>query len=307
MTHIEGLHHVTAIASSAAVADRFYSRALGLRRVKQTVNFDDPGAWHLYYADGAGSPGTVMTFFVWPGAHRGRRGAGQVSVTQFAVPPGALPFWRARLPGLGATAVDGQAPFGDAAALFADPDGLLFALVETEDARAPWTTPEIDATVAIRGFRGVTLSVRDGAGVGAVLRLFGYASEATEPGLTRWRLAGSAAGVVDVQENPDAPQGSDGAGAVHHVAFAVKDRAAQREVRAAMEAHGLRVTEPIDRDYFWAIYARAPGGVLFEVATGEPGFAVDEPVETLGEALKLPRQHEPLRDRIEATLPPLAG
>ncbi|SEA75904.1 ring-cleaving dioxygenase [Rubrimonas cliftonensis] len=307
MTHVEGLHHVTAIASSASGADRFYSHALGLRRVKQTVNFDDPGAWHLYYADGAGAPGTVMTFFVWPGARRGRRGAGQVALTQFAVPPGALSFWRARLPGLGATPVDGEAPFGDAAALFADPDGLLFALVETEDARAPWTTPEIDPAIAIRGFRGVTLSLSDGAGVGEVLRLFGYAWEATAPGLTRWRLPGSAAGVVDVRENPDEPQGSDGAGTVHHVAFAVKDRAAQLAVRAAMEAHGLRVTEPIDRDYFWAIYARTPGGVLFEVATDEPGFAVDEPFESLGEALKLPRRHEPLRDRIEAALPPLAG
>jgi len=307
MTHIHGLHHVTAIAASAATTDRFYSRALGLRRVKQTVNFDDPTAWHLYYANGAAEPGTVMTFFIWPGARPGRHGAGQARVTQFAVPPGALPFWRARLPAMGARAAPGAAPFDDRAALFADPDGLLLALVEAEDARAPWTTDAIGPEVALRGLRGVTLSLNDGAGVGAVLRLFGYAPEAEAGGLTRWRRAGVACGVVDVQADPAARPGSDGAGAVHHVAFRVADRAAQGAVRAAMAAHGLRVTEPIDRDYFTAIYARTPGGVLFEVATDEPGFAVDEPADRLGTALRLPRRHEPQRAAIEAALPPLSA
>jgi glyoxalase family protein len=303
---ILGLHHVTAITGSAQGNHDFYVRALGLRMVKQTVNFDDPTAWHLYYADETGSAGTVLTFFAWPSIRRGRIGAGQVGVTQYAVPRGSLAFWRARLLAMGATPVEEPAPFGETAATFADPDGLLFALVEGDDPRAPWTTPEVGAEVAVRGFRGVTLWLRDGAGVAAVLRdAFGYVHEATDGAVARWRLAGSPSGVVDIRGEASLPAGAEGAGVVHHVAFAVKDRAAQLRVRAAMEAAGLRVTQQIDRDYFWAIYARTPGGVLFEVATEEPGFAVDEPVATLGTSLRLPKQHEPHRAAIERALPPL--
>lgn len=304
---ILGLHHVTAITASAQGNYDFYVRGLGLRLVKKTVNFDDPTAWHLYYADETGSPGAVLTFFAWPDMRSGRVGAGQVGVTQYAVPRGALPFWRERLPRHGATLRADPAAFGETAQTFADPDGLLFALVEADDPRAPWTTPEVGAGVAVRGFRGVTLWLRDGAGVARVLRdAFGYVREAERAGaVTRWRREGAPAGIVDLRVDPSMAAGAEGAGVAHHVAFAVKDRDAQLRVRAAMEAAGLRVTQQIDRDYFWAIYARTPGGVLFEVATEEPGFTVDEPLAQLGSSLRLPRQHAHLRAQIEAVLPPL--
>ena len=302
---VRGLHHVTAITGSAQRNHDFYVHALGLRLVKQTVNFDDPGAWHLYYADGAGTPGTVMTFFAWPGGRAGRQGAGQVAVTQFAVPRGSLDFWRSHLPAHGATLLGDGAAFGEARLLAADPDGLALALVETDDPRAPWTTPEVGAAVAVRGFRGVTLRVADGEGIAPVLTgALDYATGPRDGPVTRY-VAAAAAGVVDVAVDPAAAAGRDGAGAVHHVAFRVPDKAAQTRVRARLQALGLRVTEAIDRDYFWAIYARTPSGVLVEVATDTPGFAIDEAPEALGTALKLPRQHEPLRARIEQALPPL--
>ena len=307
---IAGLHHVTAIASSAGANVAFYAGALGLRLVKKTVNFDDPTAWHLYYGDGAGSPGSVMTFFVWPGARRGRHGAGQVTETQFAVPPGSLDFWVDRLPQRGARFVGRERPFGAPVARFTDPDGLGIALVEAEDGRAPWVTDEIPEAVAIRGFHGVTLTLAEPKATASILTdVFGYAFEGNaETGaewVARYRLPGSASGVVDLRVDAQAPEAADGAGAVHHVAFAVADRAAQLKVRQRMQEAGLRVTEQIDRDYFWAIYSRTPGGVLFEVATGEPGFAVDEAPEALGTTLRLPKRYEPHRAEIERRLPPL--
>jgi glyoxalase family protein len=308
--HVQGLHHVTAIGGPAQRVHDFYARALGLRFVKKTVNFDDPGAYHLYYGDGDGSPGSAMTFFPWAGVRRGRVGAGQVSLTQFAVPAGASPFWTARLPAHGARLLAEETAFGERRLVVEDPDGLPVALVETDDARAPWTTAAVGADVAIRGFHGVTLALREGAATAAILTgVFGYREIATEPmgggTVTRFRAAGDRAAVVDLHVDPAMPAGHEGAGVVHHVAFSVADRAAQDAVRAAMIDAGLRVTERIDRNYFWSIYSRTPGGVLFEVATDEPGFAVDEPRESLGEALKLPAQHEPMRARIEQVLPAL--
>lgn len=303
---VNGLHHVTAITGSAQGNHDFYTRALGLRLVKQTVNFDDPGAWHLYYADGAGTPGSVMTFFAWPGGRPGRQGAGQVAVTQFAVPRGALPFWRDHLPAHGARLLGEDTAFGEARALFSDPDGLTLALIETDDARTPWTTPNVGESVAIRGFRGVTLRVADRAAIAPALTgALDYAEAGSEGATTRY-TAPTPAGVVDVAVDPTAAPGRDGAGAVHHVAFRVADRAAQARVRDRLQSLGLRVTEAIDRDYFWAIYTRTPSGVLVEVATDEPGFATDEAPDALGTALRLPRQHEHLRARIEQVLPPLS-
>jgi len=303
---VNGLHHVTAIAGDARRNVDFYTKGLGLRLVKRTVNFDDPSAWHLYYGDETGSPGGVMTFFVWRDAPAGRIGAGQVSVIQFAAPRGSLAFWRDRVPAQGGRALPGRAPFGDAGALFADPDGLPFAIVEADDPRTPWTTDAVGADVALHGFRGVTLRLRDGAGVARILtKVFGYAHEGDSDGVARLRLPGSPAGVVDLDRDPAAAAGGQGVGTVHHVAFSTPDAGTQATVRTRMAEAGLQVTPPIDRDYFHAIYARTPGGVLFEVATDEPGFTVDEPVATLGASLRLPRRHEPDRARIARTLAPL--
>lgn len=309
---VQGLHHVTAISAGAQRNLDFYAGALGLRFVKKTVNFDDPGTYHLYYGDRLGRPGTAITFFPWENAYRGQVGAGQVTITQYAVPTGSLGFWKDRLPDRGARLIAEETLFGEDRLILQDPDGLLIALVATDkDDREPWTTAEIGAEAAIRGFHGVTIALRDGAGVAEILTgLFGYELLAEEDE-NRGRIARYAtpnartARFVDIQTGDDLPAGVDGAGTVHHVAFSVPDRAAQKQVQEAVARAGHRVTPQIDRDYFHAIYFRTPGGVLFEVATDEPGFARDEDPAHLGEALKLPRQHEPLRERLERVLPPL--
>ena len=315
---VSHLHHITAIAADAQRNHDFYTRALGLRLVKKTVNFDDPGAYHLYYGDRVGSAGTALTFFPWRDLPRGAPGLGQAVLTQFSVPLGSLDFWVARLREVGAPVRAREVVFGEERLISQDPDGAAFALTAVaEDPRADgdalWTTPEIGAEHAIRGFHGVTLALESAAETGRILTEgFAYALEAEEAAiggdkpskLIRFRGQGPGA-VVDIHEAPGLARGRDGAGVIHHVAFSVKDRAAQRQVQARLAELGHRTTPQIDRSYFWAIYFRTPGGVLFEVATEEPGFTVDEPVETLGESLKLPDRYEPLRARIEEVLPTL--
>ncbi len=309
--HIEGLHHVTVISGAAQENLDFYSKALGQRFVKKTVNFDDPSTYHLYYGDEAGTPGTVMTSFPWAGVPKGSVGAGQVSITQYAVPKGSLGFWVARLPEHGARLIAEEEVFGEARVVFEDPHGLILALVEADDARTPWLADGISADEAVRGFHGVTLALHEAAPTVAILTdVFEYHEEGRQPlgsgEVIRYRAGhGESAGIVDVHLDPSMPAGRDGAGTVHHVAFRVADRVAQMEIQQRLTAAGHQVTAQIDRDYFWAIYSRTPGGILFEVATAEPGFDVDEPLESLGAELKLPRQHEAKRAKIEATLAPL--
>ncbi|MEM1313272.1 MAG: VOC family protein [Pseudomonadota bacterium] len=312
MSPVTGLHHVTAIAGDPRRNAAFYARALGQRLVKKTVNFDDPGTYHLYYGDEIGAAGTVMTFFPWANAPQGAIGAGQVSITQYAVPEGALPFWRERLPAMGARLVkDEEVVFGERRAVFADPDGLLLALVETDDPRAPWLVEGVTADVATRGFHGVTLALAESESTAKILEgPLGYEAAGVEAigggELRRYRRADGVAAIVDLHADPAMARGREGVGTVHHVAFSVPDSAAQDVVRKALLGLGLQVTPQIDRQYFNAIYTRTPGGVLFEVATEDPGFARDEEVAHLGEALKLPDQYEAYRDRIEAALPALA-
>ncbi len=305
--HVNGLHHVTTIASGAAANDAFYREALGLRRVKATVNFDSPDVYHLYFGDEVGRAGTVITSFPF-GSHvaPGRRGAGEASETAYAVPPGSLPFWEERLGALGP--VRREARLGGARLVTQGPDGEGVALVEAAgDARAPFAAV-VPAEHAIRGFHSVTLTLRDAGPTARLLDLMGFAEEAREGQVIRMRArAGNGADVVDLVEDPAAPFARQSAGSVHHVAFSVPDRAAQAEVRAALAEVGVQATPSIDRDYFWAIYFRTPGGVLFEVATEEPGFARDEPPEALGTALRLPTQHEHLRPRLARSLEPLPG
>ncbi|SEK56922.1 glyoxalase family protein [Roseivivax marinus] len=302
--HITGLHHVTSLASDAQGVNDFFTGTLGLRRVKKTVNFDAPDVYHLYFGDGAGTPGSVMTHFPFPHAAPGRRGTGEAGTTAFAVPVGALPYWHERLTraGLGDSLEPGIR-FGEARLGFAGPDGDGFALVEVEDDdRTPWEGADIPSDVAIRGFHSVELVLREINGTARLLGVMGYEDAGAE-GETR-RLAipdGNGAHRIDLTRSSAAPA-VQGAGSVHHVAFAVEDRAAQAEVRDALTRAGFDLTPPIDRDYFWAVYFRSPGGVLFEIATAEPGFDRDETPETLGTALKLPTQHEHLRDRLEGRI-----
>jgi len=307
LTQIEGLHHVTSLASSASRNNAFFTDTLGLRRVKKTVNFDAPDVYHLYYGDETGTPGTVMTYFPFPMAARGSSGAGEVGTTAFSVPKGSLAAWGRRLGDAGVAGLKSGSRFGDDVLAFTGPDGDGFALVETDgDDRAPWTTNGVSADMAIRGFHSAAMRLKDDAATAELLRFMGYEKVDSEGDVTRFAVpGGNAANVIDLERIPDAPFAAQGAGSVHHIAFAVENRARQLEVREALMDTGYQVTPVIDRDYFWAIYFRTPGGVLFEIATNEPGFDRDEDTAHLGEALKLPSQHEHLRQRLERTLEPL--
>lgn len=296
---ILGLHHVTSKSSDPRGTDQFWRLALGLRRIKQTVNFDNPSVYHLYYGNAAAAPGSVMTYFPFPGLARGRRGTGEVSAVAFSVPSGSLDFWQARLGSLGAGQVKLETRFGEAGVSFTAPDGDAFWLIDAEGKQG-------DDETAISGLRGVALTLADIGATVDILTEFGYLHAATEGNIARYQLPNTTrSDVVDLIADPTAPKAVEGAGSVHHVAFAVGDLQAQDQVRSAMLAMGQKVTGVRDRDYFQSIYFRTSGGVLFEVATLGPGFAVDEDVAHLGETLKLPKQHAHLRDRLEAELPPL--
>lgn len=305
LTQIKGLHHVTSLASSARENNRFFTDLLGLRRVKKTVNFDAPDVYHLYYGDAVGSPGTVMTYFPFPNAAPGRRGTGEVGRTAFTIPPGSAAAWADRLAAMNVTGLSRDTRFGAARVLFDGPDGDGFALVEGEDDRAPWTGADLSDQMAIRGFHSVDMTLADDGASAELLRFMGYEAQDSAGDTTRFAVpGGGAANVIDITRAPATPA-AQGAGSVHHIAFAVENRARQLEVREALLQTGYQVTPVIDRDYFWAIYFRSPGGVLFEVATNEPGFDRDEDRANLGEALKLPSQHEHLRQTLEQHLEPI--
>jgi glyoxalase family protein len=305
---IKGLHHMTSIASDAAANNAFFTQALGLRRVKKTVNFDAPDVYHLYYGDEVGNPGSVMTYFPFQNAAPGRRGTGEVSETVFSIPSGSLGFWQDRL----APIADGLRrveQFGETRLQFNSNDGEGFALAEVaDDQRTGWTGNGVSDDHAIRGFHSASMRLKDNGAMAELLQFMGYEKIDRDGDLTRFAVAdGTGANTIDLQTMPSAKHASQGAGSVHHIAFAVEDRAAQLEVRQALLDTGYQVTPVIDRDYFWAIYFRTPDGVLFEVATNEPGFDRDEDPAHLGEALKLPTRHEKLRSFLEENLQPLEG
>lgn len=307
---LRGIHHVTAIATDPQRNLDFYTRVLGLRLVKRTVNFDDPGTYHLYFGDGVGRPGTVLTFFPWPWARRGVRGVGQATATAFSVPEGSLGFWRERLRREGVAAEEPRERLsGEEAFTVLDPDGLALELVAHEgaDERPGWERGPVPAEHAIRGFHSVTLSEQAYEAT-AELLTDGLGFRLVDEAASRFRFeagGGGAGARIDVLCAPSAPPGRVAAGTVHHVAFRVADEEAQRGWLERLAARGLNVTPVLDRQYFRSIYFREPGGVLFEIATDTPGFTLDETPETLGEALKLPPWLEPRRGEIEEALPEL--
>jgi predicted esterase/catechol 2,3-dioxygenase-like lactoylglutathione lyase family enzyme len=314
MAQVLGIHHVTAIASDPQRNLDFYSGVLGLRLVKRTVNFDDPQTYHFYYGDEVGTPGGIMTFFPWPGARRGRPGPRQVGVTSFAVLPEAMGFWVHRLLQLGiAHQPLARRVFGgvtESFLSFRDPDGLLLEIVghPTAAARPAWAdAPGIAPEQAIRGFHAVTIWAEQAEPTERVLLdTLGFRPSAEAESVRRFEAgAGGASTFVDVRAVGPFVPALAGAGTVHHVAFRVPDDAAQHEIRERVIAAGLQPTPQIDRNYFRSVYFREPGEVLFELATDIPGFAVDEPVASLGHALQLPAQYEPLRAQLEAVLPPI--
>ena len=310
---IPGIHHITAIAGDPQRNHDFYTGLLGLRLVKRTVNFDDPGTYHLYFGDGAGHPGTILTFFPWPGVPRGRRGTGEVSATAFLVPAGALDFWAKRLGAAGLASARIRERFGEPVLTFEDPDGMSLELIESEAlapaAHLPRLAAEaaIPAPNAIAGFHSATLDLRSRERTEALLgTTMGFEPAGEQEGRRRFRAAGQGPGAaVDTLESPGSRRGELGAGSVHHIAWRTRDDSTQAEWLERLPRLGLDVTPVQDRQYFRSIYFREPGGVLFEIATDPPGFATDESLEHLGEALKLPPWLEPTRARIESVLPPL--
>lgn len=302
---IVGLHHVTAIASDPQRNLDFYTEVMGLRFLKRTVNFDDPESYHFYFGDDGGSPGTILTFFAWPGASRGHAGVGEVARTSFSVPSGSIDFWEQYLTENSVLVERSGKRFNNDVLTFPDPDGLKIEIVGDTDAR-PVNAPRFASVPpehAIRGFHGVTLLQQRAEPTAAILNLMGFHKVAEEYGRIRFSADGNALGNhIDLLIDENAHYGHGGAGVVHHIAFRAKDDASQLEWRAEIAKH-LKVTPVLDRTYFHSIYFREPGGVLFEIATDPPGFAFDEPLESLGEELKLPAWLEPKRSLIEKRLP----
>jgi len=308
--NLTGLHHITAISSDVKRNVQFYTQVLGLRFVKKSVNQDDTGTYHLYYGNYTGAPGTALTFFPWAGLPRGRPGKGQAYATAFSVPANSLPYWQERLARLNVTTFPPETRFGDQVLPFQDHDGLRLEIVASAETDSRPATPSTDvpAEHAIRGFHSSTLAlVSADATVSVLENQMSYRLLAQDGHRARYTIADGGPGTyVDLLTDPAIPRGLNGAGTIHHVAFRTPDDASQLAARKTLIDGALPVSPVIDRAYFKSIYYREPGGVLFEIATDQPGFAIDEPVETLGTKLSLPPHLEPHRAEIEASLPALA-
>lgn len=306
---IKGIHHITAIAGSAQKNHDFYTRILGLRLLKKTVNFDDPYTYHLYYGDEAGSPGTVLTFFPYGQVNPGRRGPGMATEIGYSVPEGSFDFWIKRFEDNNVIYNKPSEKFGQPYLSFLDPDGLKLELMVAKngDDRKPWTTAEVGEAQATRGFHHITLSLRSVKHTADVLTdIFGYTLE--QEHVNRFRYKSNAidtAKLVELVETRGEEPGMVAGGTIHHVAFRVKDEETLMRYREKIRQQGFNITEKIDRNYFYSLYFREPGGVLFELATDNPGFAIDEPADQLGQKLMLPPQYEAMRERIVARLPEL--
>jgi len=300
-----GIHHVTAIGSDPSRNREFYTETLGLRLVKQSVNQDDVGVYHLFYGDERGSPGTSMTFFPYVDASPGQVGTGQVSTVAFLIPESAVDYWVDRLDAAGVDAAEPEDRFGDTVIAFEDPDGLPLELVAVDDA-PEGHPPEgpVPGEHAIRGFHSVTLSLASADETTGLLKTMGFEATGSDHDRQRFESDGDLGYAVDLLEDPHAPRGRPGAGTVHHVAFRV-DEDEQADWRDVLLEAGLRPTEIIDRKWFKSVYAREHAGVLFEFATESPGYTVDEELSALGDRLVLPEWLEDQREEIEAKLPEL--
>ena len=307
---ILGLHHITAIAGKAQRNYNFYTNTLGLRLVKKTVNFDDPGTYHFYYGDEVGSPGSILTFFPWEGTPGGKKGTGMATEIGYSVPEGSLEFQNNRFKEINVKHDTINERFGEKYLALQDPDGLLLNLIvpSLDDNRKSWTTNEVKDDVAIKGFHSVVLEVRKLESTAKILTdIFGYQLLTQEGNRYRFITDATAAGnIVDIVEEPNGSNGHNGAGTNHHVAFRAKDDTTMMEFREKVMATGISITDKIDRNYFYSLYFREPNGILFEIASDNPGFATDESVKELGTHLMLPPQYEAYRNRIEAWLPVLS-
>ncbi|TDI98826.1 MAG: ring-cleaving dioxygenase [Candidatus Dadabacteria bacterium] len=308
--NILGLHHVTAIAGNAKKNYEFYTKVLGLRIVKKTVNFDDPGTYHLYYGNETGEPGTILTFPPWDGIRRGRIGTGQATSTSFSIPEHSASFWLNRFQEYDVIYDNSSSRFEEEVLTFLDPDGLKLELVShsSKDERKPWSTSEISQDRALKGFYNVTLTLEGYEGTAKLLtELFGY--ELADEHINRFRFVNKnseTANIIDLVCLPSGKRGSVAGGSVHHIAFRVANEGEQLEAREKLIEMGYNITPQLDRNYFKSVYFREPGGMLFEIATDLPGFTADEEAENLGQELKLPEWLEPRRKEIGNVLPKLS-
>ena len=303
---IPGVHHVTAICGDPQTNIDFYTSTLGIRLVKLTVNFDDPHSYHLYYGDTRGRPGTILTFFAWPGAPRGWRGTGQVTTVSFSAPPQSLHYWKERLSSKGVKIENDSKRFDDQVIAFYDPDGLLLELVANpRDDREGWTRGPISSEFAIKGLYGVTMSEEGYQQTSSLLTdTLGFHLIAQDGNRFRYRASDTeAASTIDILCLPGARTGEVSVGTVHHVAWRTPNDEEQKAWREKLVESRLNVTPIIDRKYFHSIYFREPGRVLFEIATDPPGFTIDEPLESLGSTLTLPPWLESMRAHLESELP----
>jgi glyoxalase family protein len=311
MTPLKGIHHVTAIAADAQRNVDFYSGLLGLRLVKKTVNFDDPGSYHLYYGDRVGTPGTLVTFFIWPGATNGQRGAGEPVALAFEIPQGSLDWWKQRLSGAGFQALKAGWRLGSGVLEITDPDGMNVELIESAPARQTefWLAGGVPKEHAITAIHSVSLGLGDERRSSALFTdELTFARIGSEDARLRFGLGEAGhTNFVDIVKPDARVRGQMGAGTIHHVAFRTDDDTAQRQWLEKLTQLGLHVSPVMDRKYFHSIYFREPGGVLFEIATDGPGMAVDEREEHLGEALVLPQQYESFRASLERSLPPIVS
>lgn len=306
---LDGIHHITAICGDPAANVAFYTRVLGQRLIKRTVNFDDPGTWHLYFADHTGSPGTVLTFFAHPGLHRGVPGSGEVAAISFAIPSGSSAYWEERLGRLGVAFENSAGRFGSSRLSLNDPDGMKIELVEAAESTpaTPWSDSGVPAEYAAGAFLGaVFLERRAAPTLELMTGVMGATAGPTDGFWQRVHVgSGAQTAYIDINTDPSLGNGQVGAGSVHHIAWRVSDDEAQAVALQELNAAGCAVSPVRDRNYFHSIYFREPGGILFEIATDQPGFTIDEPLESLGSELKLPPQYEAHRAQIESVLPPL--
>jgi glyoxalase family protein len=303
-TLITGIHHITAIAGNPQKNVDFYAGILGLRMVKKTINFDAPDVYHFYFGDELGAPGTVFTTFPFDGARKGTKGTGELTYTAFSIPSGSLSFWMDRLAQFNIPTSTPLTRFGEKVLRFEDHDGMGIELIANDqDSRKGWTYGTIPLEHSIRGFYGATLNLKAKELTEKLLTQFmDYRFIAEEQGRFRYGTEGKPGDIVDIVLDKDGRQGIQSAGTVHHIAFRTDNEATQLKIQKKLLDNGYHVTEVKDRNYFKSIYFRDPGGVLFEIATDEPGFAIDEDEAMLGEALKLPLWAESHRERIEKSL-----
>lgn len=307
MQPVQGLHHITAVAGDAQTNIDFYHKVLGQRLIKKTVNFDDPGTYHLYYGDEIGTPGTIMTYFPWKNMRHGQKGNGETGAVGYTIRPESIGYWQDRLKDHNISTGQIESRFGAEVLPFSDPDGMTLELVTSTNPASleHWQNGPIPEEHAIRGFHSVTLWLNEIEGTAEVLTnqlAFDFVGQ--EGNRYRYQGASNDIGLyVDLLHRPNQPRGQFGAGSVHHIAFRTVDDAEQQEYLQKIRQAGYNITNVLDRQYFHSIYFRTPGGVLFEIATDAPGFLYDEPVEELGTHLKLPPWLEEMRPAITEALP----